>query len=45
MVKLARGTFHGDLAGIGGTFHLTVEDDGAHRYELEYEISPPILPA
>jgi len=28
-----------ELAGVFGTFHLTVEeDDGTHRYALEYEI-------
>lgn len=32
------GSGHGDLEGIGGTFHLTVDDDGTHRYELAYEL-------
>lgn len=32
----ARG--RGTLAGITGTLHLTVEDDGTHRYELDYDI-------
>jgi len=26
------------LAGLTGVLHLTVEDDGTHRYELEYDI-------
>jgi hypothetical protein len=26
------------LEGITGTFHLTVEDDGTHRYDLEYQL-------
>lgn len=32
------GSGHGALKSIRGTFHLTVEDDGTHRYELEYEV-------
>lgn len=27
-----------ELKGIAGTFRLTVEDDGTHRYELEYNL-------
>jgi hypothetical protein len=26
------------LEGIAGTFHLTIESDGTHRYQLEYEL-------
>jgi len=36
--ELVPGSGHGALQGIAGTFHLTVEDDGTHRYELEYEV-------
>ncbi|MBG6213408.1 MULTISPECIES: DUF3224 domain-containing protein [unclassified Cryobacterium] len=32
------GSGHGELNGITGTFHLTIEDDGTHRYELDYEV-------
>jgi hypothetical protein len=33
------GSGEGDLRGITGTFRLTIEPDGTHRYELEYEVS------
>ncbi len=36
--EVVPGSGNGELEGISGTFHLTVEDDGTHRYELEYEI-------
>jgi hypothetical protein len=26
------------LEGVAGTFHLTIESDGTHRYQLEYEL-------
>ena len=32
------GSGNGELKGIGGTFRLTVEEDGTHRYELEYDL-------
>ena len=32
------GSGHGELQGITGTFHLTVDDDGTHRFELDYEV-------
>jgi hypothetical protein len=32
------GSGDGALEGIAGTFHLTVEENGAHRYELEYDL-------
>ncbi len=32
------GSGHGELEGMSGTFHLTVDDAGTHRYELEYEV-------
>ena len=31
------GSGQGELTGITGIFHLTIEDDGTHRYELDYE--------
>lgn len=34
----APGSGHGALAGITGTLQLTVEDDGTHRYQLEYDL-------
>lgn len=36
--EVVPGSGHGELEGIGGTLHLIVEDDGTHRYELEYEL-------
>ncbi len=27
-----------ELEGIAGTFHLTIEKDGTHRYQLEYDL-------
>ncbi len=36
--EVVPGSGHGALASISGTFHLTVEEDGTHRYELEYEV-------
>lgn len=32
------GSGDGALEGIAGTFHLTVEENGTHRYELEYDL-------
>lgn len=32
------GSGRGGFAGITGTFRLTIEDDGTHRYELEYRL-------
>jgi hypothetical protein len=32
------GSGQGELAGITGTFALTVDDDGTHRYELAYRL-------
>lgn len=32
------GSGYGEFNGITGTFRLTIEDDGTHRYELDYEI-------
>ncbi|MBP0448823.1 MULTISPECIES: DUF3224 domain-containing protein [unclassified Kitasatospora] len=36
-VRVVAGTGAGELAGITGTFELTV-DDGGHTYVLEYEL-------
>lgn len=36
--EVVPGSGHGALAGISGTFHLVVEEDGTHRYELEYDL-------
>ncbi|HEY5202560.1 MAG TPA: DUF3224 domain-containing protein [Acidothermaceae bacterium] len=36
--EVVPGSGHGALEGISGTFQLTIEDDGTHRYELEYEL-------
>lgn len=32
------GSGSGGLAGISGSFHLTVDDDGTHRYQIDYEM-------
>lgn len=34
--EVVPGSGQGELKGIAGTFQLTVDDDGTHRYELEY---------
>jgi Protein of unknown function (DUF3224) len=34
--EVVPGSGRGELAGITGTLNLTVDDDGTHRYELEY---------
>jgi Protein of unknown function (DUF3224) len=36
--EVVPGSGHGELAGITGTFALTVDDDGTHRYELDYRL-------
>jgi Protein of unknown function (DUF3224) len=36
--QVVPGSGHDALAGITGSLHLTIENDGTHRYELEYEI-------
>lgn len=36
--EVVPGSGRGELDGISGTIHLTVEDDGTHQYELEYEV-------
>ncbi|RKT19200.1 uncharacterized protein DUF3224 [Streptomyces sp. 1114.5] len=37
-VRVVPGTGAGELAGITGEFHLTVDESGAHTYVLEYEL-------
>jgi len=32
--EVVPGSGHGALEGISGTFQLTIEHDGTHRYEL-----------
>ena len=36
--KVLPGSGQDGLKDITGTFRLTIEDDGTHRYELEYEL-------
>lgn len=36
--EIVPGSGQAGLTGIGGTLRLTIEDDGTHRYELEYEL-------
>jgi hypothetical protein len=36
--EVVPGSGTGGLTGITGTLHLTVEDDGTHRYELRYAL-------
>jgi hypothetical protein len=36
--EVVPGSGRGGLEGIGGALELTVEDDGTHRYALEYEL-------
>ena len=36
--EVVPGSGQGGLEGISGTFRLTIEDDGTHRYELEYDV-------
>ena len=36
--EIVPGSGSGQLDGITGTLHLTVEDDGTHRYELAYQL-------
>ncbi|MFJ9606963.1 DUF3224 domain-containing protein [Kitasatospora sp. NPDC101176] len=37
-VRVVPGTGAGELAGLTGEFHLTVAEDGTHRYVLDYEL-------
>lgn len=36
--EIASGSGSGELAGITGTLHLTVDGDGVHHYDLEYAL-------
>lgn len=36
--EVVPGSGRGELRGIVGTFHLTIDVDGTHRYHLEYEL-------
>jgi hypothetical protein len=36
--EVVPGSGTGALRGIAGTFHLNIEQDGTHRYELTYDI-------
>jgi Protein of unknown function (DUF3224) len=36
--EIVPGSGRNELAGVTGSLHLTVEDDGTHRYDLEYEV-------
>ena len=36
--EVVPGSGQGDLAGISGVFNLTIEDDGTHRFELDYDL-------
>lgn len=36
--EVVPGSGQGGLEGVTGTLHLTVDDDGTHRYELEYRL-------
>jgi hypothetical protein len=36
--EVVPGSGQGELAGIAGALDLTIEDDGTHRYALEYEL-------
>lgn len=39
-ITIVPGSGTGDLAGISGVFHLTIEG-GEHRYDLEYDLPKP----
>lgn len=38
-IAIVPGSGTGDLTGIAGVFHLTI-DGGEHRYDLEYDLPP-----
>jgi Protein of unknown function (DUF3224) len=38
LYEVVPGSGTGALAGVTGALHLTVDDDGTHRYELEYDL-------
>ena len=35
--EVVPGSGTGELEGIAGTLYLTIEPDGTHRYELQYD--------
>ncbi|MFI6156796.1 DUF3224 domain-containing protein [Kitasatospora sp. NPDC051170] len=37
-IRVVPGTGAGELAGITGEFHLSVDESGAHTFVLEYEL-------
>jgi len=37
--EVVPGSGTGKLTGISGTLHLTIDPDGAHHYELDYDLS------
>ncbi len=36
--EVVPGSGHGELSGISGTLRLTIDADGTHNYELEYDL-------
>ena len=36
--EVVPGSGGGELAGITGILHLTIDEDGTHHYELEYDL-------
>lgn len=36
--EVVPGSGDGELQNIAGTFHLTIDDNGTHRFELDYEL-------
>jgi len=36
--EVVPGSGSGQLDGLTGILHLNIDEDGAHRYELEYEL-------
>ena len=36
--EVVPGSGSGQLAGIVGTLHLDIDEDGTHHYELEYDL-------
>ena len=39
--EVVPGSGHGTLEGLAGTLHLSIDDDGTHHYDLDYELHPP----
>jgi len=36
--EVVPGSGYGELTGISGTLHLTIDGEGTHHYELEYDL-------